>query len=206
MYRLYWSPGCGSFAPHAALVEVNAPFELIEVDLDANQHHAPDFNALNPRAQVPVLILPDGTVITESVAIMMHIADSHPEFGLMPPLGSTQRAVAYRWLLFAAVSLYESGCRISHPQYYSNNASDHDGIREKAQDDLNDYWAMAADAIGNGAYLLGEEISVIDICLLMIAQWHPSPKELLEKHPNLARLCDTVRNRPAVEKIWHVNF
>jgi glutathione S-transferase len=55
MYTLYWSTGCGSFAPHAALNEVGAQFNLIEVDLELNQHHTPEFLALNPRAQVPVL-------------------------------------------------------------------------------------------------------------------------------------------------------
>ena len=206
MYTLYWAPGCGSFAPHAALIEVGAPFELVEVDLDSNQHHTPEFLALNPRAQVPVLTLPDGTVMTESVAIMMHIADCHPEVGLMPAIGSSNRAVAYRWLVFSAVSLYEAGCRISHPQYYSENVADHKGISDKARGDLNEYWEMVADAIGDGPFLLGQDFSAVDICLLMIVQWHPNPGSLLERLPKLARLCSAVRNRPPIDQIWHLNF
>ena len=109
MYILHWAPGCGSFAPHAALNEVGASYELVEVDLSSDQHYTPEFLAVNPRAQVPVLTLPDGTVMTESVAMVMHIADCHPESGLIPAIGGTNRAIAYRWLVFSAVNLYETG-------------------------------------------------------------------------------------------------
>jgi glutathione S-transferase len=206
MYTLYWSTGCGSFAPHAALNEVGAQFNLIEVDLELNQHHTPEFLALNPRAQVPVLTLADGTVMTESVAMMMQIADCHPEFTLMPNTGGSQRALAYRWLVFSAVNLYEAGCRVSHPQYYTQNTSDHEGIRGRALDDLNDYWSMADNAIGEGPFFFGKDYSAIDICLLMVAQWHPDKERLLERLPKLANLCSAVRERPAVDKIWHLNF
>jgi len=206
MYILHWSTGCGSFAPHAALNEVGAPYQLVEVDLDSDEEYSEEFLAINPRAQVPVLTLPDGTIMTESVAMMMHIADCHPESGLMPGVGRRERAVAYRWLLFAAVNLYETGCRISHAQYYSDNESDLAGIRARAQHDLDRYWEMTADAIGEGPYLLGQQYSAVDICLLMIAQWHPEPDALLARHPNLGRLCDVLRKRPAIEAIWDMNF
>lgn len=206
MYTLYWSPGCGSFAPHAALIEVGAQFELINIDLDSNQHHTPEFLALNPRAQVPVLQLADGTVMTESVAMMLQIADCHPEFALMPGLGSSQRAAAYRWLVFSAVNLYEAGCRIADPQHYTHNASDYDGVRSKALDDLNDYWAMIDDAIGEGPLFFGKNCSAIDICLLMNAQWHPDRDELLRRLPKLAVLCNAMRQRPAIDNIWQLNF
>ena len=206
MYVLHWSRGCGSFAPHAALNEVGASYELVEVDLDSNQEYTEEFLAINPRAQVPVLTLPDGTIMTESVAMMIHIADCHPESGLMPDIGQTDRAIAYRWLVFSAVNLYEAGCRIEDTHHYSANKSDYEGIRAKAHHDLDQYWEMVAEAIGDGPYLLGQRYSVVDICLLMIAQWHPEPDALVERYPNLGTLCDSVKKRPAIEAIWDLNF
>jgi glutathione S-transferase len=206
MYVLHWSRGCGSFAPHAALNEVGASYELVEVDLDSNQEYTEEFLAINPRAQVPVLTLPDGTIMTESVAMMIHIADCHPESGLMPDIGQTDRAIAYRWLVFSAVNLYEAGCRIADTHHYSANKSDYEGIRAKARHDLDQYWEMVAEVIGDGPYILGRRYSVVDICLLMIAQWHPEPDALVERYPNLGKLCDAVKNRPAIEAIWNLNF
>lgn len=206
MYVLHWSRGCGSFAPHAALNEVGASYELVKVDLDSNQEYTEEFLAINPRAQVPVLTLPDGTIMTESVAMMIHIADCHPESGLMPEVGQTDRAIAYRWLVFSAVNLYEAGCRIEDTHHYSAKKSDFEGIRAKARHDLDQYWEMVAEAIGEGPYLLGQRYSVVDICLLMIAQWHPEPNALIKQHPNFGRLCDVLKKRPAIESIWSLNF
>lgn len=206
MFKLFWSAECGSFAPHAALSEVGAAYELVEVDLDKGEHHKPEFLAINPRAQVPVLMLPDGTIITESVAMMMHIADTHPESGLLPAIGHSQRAVAYRWLIFCAVNLYEAGCRVSHPAYYTADPAGHDGVRNKSLADLNEYWDMISEAIDDGPFFFGDTYSAIDICLLMIAQWHPDTRKLLERLPKLETLCDAVRARPAIDEVWRLNF
>ncbi|HEX6121137.1 MAG TPA: glutathione S-transferase N-terminal domain-containing protein, partial [Dongiaceae bacterium] len=56
MYKLYWSPGSANMTPHALLEEIGAPFELIEVDLDAGKQHNPDYLKLNPHARVPTLV------------------------------------------------------------------------------------------------------------------------------------------------------
>ena len=74
------------------------------------------------------------------------------------------------------------------------------------QTQLSQYWEMVAEAIGDGPYLLGHRYSVVDICLLMIAQWHPEPDALVERYPNLGKLCDAVKNRPAIDTIWNLNF
>lgn len=206
LYQLYWSAGCGSFAPHAALNEVGASYDLVEIDLERGEHHDPKFLAINPRGQVPALVLPDSTVMTESVAMMMHIADCHPASKLMPPSGESQRGVAYRWLVFCAVNLYEAGCRVSHPSYYTTDAEGHDGIREKSFEDLNAYWEMISDAIDEGPFFFGSTYSVIDICLLMIAQWHPDTRQLLKWFPKLSVLCNSVRVRPAIDEVWRLNF
>ena len=206
MYKLHWAENTGAFAPHAALAEAGADHELVEVDLDANAHHTPEFLAVNPRAQVPVLTLPDGTVMTESAAMMMCIADSHPESGLLPKLGAIERAAAYRWLLFGSVNLYEAGCRIHDTHHYSVHESDYNGIREKARIDLDQFWQIIGEALGAGPFMLGREFSAVDIYLLMLAQWHPNQAGLLERFPSLRVLCDLVRNRPAIKAIWAQNF
>ena len=206
MYTLHWSADSGAFAPHAMLSEVGADFQLVEVNLGSDQHYTPEFLAINPRAQVPVLTLPDGTLMTESVAMMMHLADCHPESGLMPGLGKTERAIAYRWLLFGAVNLYETGCRIGDTHHYSENESDYEGIRAKALGDLDRYWDMVAEAVGEGPFLLGERCSVADICFLMLSQWHPDLDGLSARHPSLTTLRAAARDRPAIDKIWDQNF
>ena len=206
MYTLHWSPDTGAFAPHAMLAEAGADYRLVEVDLYADEHHMPDFLALNPRAQVPVLTLPDGTVVTESAAMVMHIADCHPGAGLLPPIGTPARASAYRWLVFGVVNVYEAGCRIVDTHHYSTRESDFEGIRAKARVDLDRSWDMIADAIGKGPFLLGKDFSAVDLYLLMFSRWEPDPAGLVARQPVFGPLFEAVRRRPAVDAIWDKNF
>ena len=206
MYTLYWSAECGSFAPNAALAEAGVEFDLIEVDLAAGAHHAPEFLAINPRAQVPVLRLPDGTAMTESAAMMIHIADCHPDSRLLPPAGHPDRAKAYRWLFFGAVNIYESGCRISDPQHYSDHEPDFDGLRARARLDLDRYWDMVEEVLVEPPFVLGAAFSAVDIFLLMMSQWHPDTTGLLRRLPALKALYDATRSRPAIAAIWDRSF
>ena len=77
MFRLYWRPGSAAMAPHAALAELGLEYELVEIERDKAQS-SPEYLALNPLGVVPTLV--DGDlVLTESVAILLHLADRFPE-------------------------------------------------------------------------------------------------------------------------------
>ena len=97
MLRLHFHPGNASFAPHLLLQELGIPHELVLVDRAAQAHKSPAYLRLNPNGLIPVL--EDGDrVLYETAAILLHLADRHPEAGLLPPLGSAARAQAYKWL------------------------------------------------------------------------------------------------------------
>src|ERR1700730_8824968 len=85
-YRLYWREGSGSLVAEVALALCGATVERIHVADRASQR-SPDFLAINPAGQIPVLILPDGTVLTETSAIVVALADAFPESGILPPTG-----------------------------------------------------------------------------------------------------------------------
>jgi glutathione S-transferase len=199
MYTLHWSPNTGAFAPHAALAEVGAEYELVEVDLDADEHHSPAFLRINRRAQVPVLELLDGAVMTESVAMLLHIADCHPRAALLPV--QPGRARAYRWLLFCALNLYEAVCRSGDPHHYSDRAADFDGIQAKALVDIDRYWDMVVSDL-SGPYFLGDHFSVVDLYLYMLMQWHAKPAALRERLPALDVLSSQVEKRPALADVF----
>ncbi|MBO0661441.1 glutathione S-transferase family protein [Jiella sp. MQZ9-1] len=100
-YKLYFKPQTRAFVARWMLEEVQADYELAAIDLEAGENRAPAFLAINPMGKVPTLILPDGTVMTESAAILAHLADCFPEASLAPEIGTSARAIYYRWLFFA---------------------------------------------------------------------------------------------------------
>src|SRR5689334_4619956 len=97
-YILYGDRRSGSCAVEMALAEIGAPFTLRDVPLDGDHQLAAAYRRINPMGRVPTLLLPDGTVMTESLAILLTLADRHPEAALLPPPSDTDRARALRWM------------------------------------------------------------------------------------------------------------
>jgi glutathione S-transferase len=202
MYTLYWSTDSGAFVVQAVLEELGQPYRREVLETAKGDHRRPEFLALNPMAQVPVLRLPDGTVITESGAMVVHLSDAHPEAGLLPPPGTTPRAVAYRWLFWLATGLYESDLRYYYPDRYTADAAGADGVQAAALARMDQLLATAADLLGAGPYALGERFSAVDLYLFMLTFWHPDHVAVRERHPALGEMVRRVRQRPAVERIW----
>ena len=83
-YRLYNRPGSGGFVVEAALKLAEAPFELVELESKPGTPLAESFRETNPWKQLPVLVLPDGSIMTETAAILIHLAACFPEKDLAP--------------------------------------------------------------------------------------------------------------------------
>lgn len=206
MYRLYWSPSTGAFAPEAVLNEIGARYERVLVDTRENQHRESDFLQLNPRGQVPVLELPDGSVMTESAAMILTLCELHPEAGLLPPQGQSARAQAYRWLFFAVANIYEADLRYSYNGRYTVDPMGGEAVQRQAEKDLDTHWRTVEQALSEDGRILPDSFSAVDIYLAMLAVWHHDIPRLLSAHPRLARLVERVRGRPALVALWTEHF
>ena len=85
MYKLYWAQGSGAMAPQALFEEIGAEYEKIVIDFEKQEHKSDEFLSVNPMGQIPALVLPDGTLMTETAAMLVQIVDRHPEAKLAPP-------------------------------------------------------------------------------------------------------------------------
>ena len=203
MYKLYCSKGAGSLAPQVMLEEVGAKYETLEIDLDKDENKSADFLALNPLGQIPALELPDGTLMTESAAIVLQIGDSHPELGLIPPVGSAERARTLRWLVFMAANLYIAERRTYYADRFTTDPNGADAVQAAGIADAEGYLAILEDALSPGPFLLGERYSAADIYLWMLGTWFPP--QTLEKYPRIQRLMEQVQMRPAVARVAEEN-
>jgi glutathione S-transferase len=201
MYTLYWSADSGAFVVQAVLEELGQPYRCQVVDTARGEHRTPEFLAVNPMAQVPVLRLPDGTILTESAAMVVHLCDAHPEAGLLPEPGTAARAQAYRWLFWLATGLYESDLRYYYPDRYTADPGSAEAVQEAALARM-DRLLEIAESLLPGPYALGDRFSAVDLYLFMLVQWHPAWAEVYERHPRLGALMRLVRRRPAVDRIW----
>ena len=206
MYVLHSERDSGGFAVQALLEAAGAEYRMVEV---AERGPRPaGFLKLNPMGQVPVLELPDGAVMTESAAIVIHLADTLAPGGLAPEPASAARPAYLRWLVFMAVNLYTADLRLYYPARYTADASGAPAVKQAALAHMDAQFAIIDDAIGANRFLLSDAFSAADPYLLMLAHWHPDPPKLFARHPGIARVCDAVREVPAVAaaNAWHRNW
>jgi glutathione S-transferase len=196
MYRLYGSPGTGSAAVEAALAEADASYEVITTNTKAQAHLTEAYRAINPRQQVPALQLPDGSVMTEGSAMLLHLADALPQAGLAPAPGTSARAQHDRWLIFMAVNVYEGELRHFYPERYSDHP---ESVVDKAVAYVDRHYAMVEEAI-RGPYFFGDTMTMLDIYIWNMATWL-DPDRLAARFPKVHALMTKVRTRPAIAPI-----
>ena len=159
------------------------------------------FRAINPTGRVPALVLPDGTVMFESAAMLIHIALAHPGAALAPSAGSAEHAKFLQWMVFLSANVYEAALRMYYSARYSaHGEADADAVREQGTADFRGHLALISQ--GLAPYVLGDRYSIADVYLYMLASWHPGEKsELYARAPGLEAHSRLIAARPAVAKV-----
>lgn len=204
-YTLYGCRRCGSMLVEAALEEIGAPYDLVDMKYNGPQHRSAEYRRLNPIERVPSLVLPDGTVMTESAAIIIALADRHPKSGLLPPATSSERAKALRWLLYLSNNVYEAIGRQDYPERYVPDKAAAPGVRAQAVEDLKRFWGILEKALGKGPYALGKRFSALDLYIANVSQW--TVKDWI--YQNCPKITAVIRNtakRPRTKRVWQHHF
>ena len=196
-FILYGRSGSGSLVVQVALEEIGAAFECVWIGREPAE--IARYKQVNPTGKVPALALPDGTVMFESAAILLHLALSNPQAAIAPQPGTTRHATFLQWMVFLSANVYEAVLRIYYSERYSSRGeSDGAVIREKGLADYRAHLALIARNLG--PYVLGSDYSIADAYLYMLVSWDPDRDELVSHLPALAAHWDLVRGRPAVVK------
>ena len=208
MIELHYVPGNASMAPHILLHELGLPFQLRLVDRAHNAHKSADYLALNPNGLIPVLR--DGPlVLFETAAICLYLGDQRPAASLLPPLGSPERALAYRWLLWMSNTVQVTLGHYFYPErvIVGVAAEVATQIRANAQAQVGAHLALIeAQLAGHGQpWLLGAEHSLLDSYGLMLCRWTrgfdgPGPAPARTR-PVIRAWLDRVLARPAVQRV-----
>lgn len=205
MYKLYARKNAGSAAVEALLSVLGVAHELVEVKKSGDGSPPDWFLAINPRGEVPALQLPDGSVMTESAAMMIHLADAHPEAGLAPAVGTARRAQYLRWMVYLAAAPYTSDLRMYYAQRFSTDPTHAEAIKAKAIIDLARDFDLFTSGIGEGPFIAGATLSAADIYAAMLLSWSDDMNAQFQRQPKLKRLYDAVSAVPAVRKVWDRN-
>ncbi|WP_438004010.1 glutathione S-transferase family protein [Sorangium sp. So ce321] len=191
--KLYEFAPTRSIRVRWVLQELGVEFESVIVNLAVGGHRSPEFLEVNPAGKVPALV--DGDlVLTESVAIVLYLAEKYPDKGLLPA-DLQQRAQVYRWLLFAATELEQPLWRIArHTFLYPEDQ------RLPAEVALagKDFKAMAEvleKHMQQRQFVVGDGLTVADIVMAYTLDWAKEAR-LLDGFPQLVAYMERMYTRP----------
>lgn len=157
------------------LEELGTPYEYVEVDLLHGEGREPWFLKINPAGKVPVLD-DGGTIVTESAAICMHLAERHPQRGLLPATGTSERTECYKWTSFILTELDSLLWTIAKHRFALPSERRVPAVIETASWEFANSIRILADAIDARPYLLGETFTVADILAAHIVLWAKSAR------------------------------
>jgi glutathione S-transferase len=185
--KLYLAPGACSLADHIALHEAGLAFDRVRVDLRTKRtEDGGDFHEVNPKGYVPALVLDDGQLLTENVAILCWVAERAPK---LAPSGELGRVRLIQMLAFIATELHKPFVRAFFPTSDAEKKAAQECIHKRL-----DFLAARLD----GDYLFGSAFSAADAYLYVMLRWAGMQK--LELPAPLQAFFDRVDARPAVQQ------
>jgi GST-like protein len=205
MYTLYGKKGSGSASTQVALEIIGAPYRLVETaSWDTNDAFV-ELLKVNPLGQIPTLVLDDGSVLSESAAILIYLGGAHPESGLLPR-DSSARAQAIRGLVFIAANCYAAISIIDYPERWCADADDDDAVKDRIRAGtrarLHRHWEMFADLFPARPYLGGAELGALDLLAAVVSKWSGSRKHLTKTRPEFYATLMRIEAHPKVAPVF----
>jgi GST-like protein len=208
MYTLFARPGWGS-----AIVELQLAWYGLEYAVEDVENPFTSEAArkrlwpMNPVAQVPTLLLPDGQVMTESAAITLHLADVAGAAGhtLVPPPGDPKRPAFLRWLVFTVANIYPTFTYADDPARFVDDEAAQAGFRAKVDAHAQRLWDMVEEE-ADLPWFCGEQFTAMDLYIGVMTRWRPNRPWFAANCPKLHAIAEGAEAAPELRAVWRRNI
>lgn len=206
-YIVYGAAGSGSVPVEAALTLIGAPYEVIEAVTWEGDHERDKVAPVNPMRQVPALITLEGETMTESAAILIWLAEQHPEAALAPEACDPRRAQFLRWMSFVPAAIYSMFWVRDEPSRLGgDDPAAQETIKARTAERIADCWGVMESQIAPGRWLLGDELTVLDLYVAVASRWTPRRQRFAEVAPRMAEVMKRVDALPELQAFWAERF
>jgi GST-like protein len=205
-YTVYGTKGSSNFAIEAALTIAGVNYDFVDVSLGANAQREDAYALINPTRKIPALRLPSGEIVTESSAILLTIADRYPQKKLLPPLGSAERAQAYRWISFFAAEVYPMVEIEDYPERFTGRSGNPEETRALAVERVRDRFAIFEHGIAGDPWILPYGFTAADLYAANLTRWSVGMEWREANCPKIQKLADAVAARADIAPIWKKHF
>jgi len=204
---LYGHLGSGSAAIEIALAIAGVPHRIVTAASWDDKSAIQELAKVNPLVQIPALVWPDGSVMTESAAILIELGLRHPKSGLLPA-DPKDRAQAIRGLVYIAANCYAAIGIIDYPERWCLQASEAEQKRISggARARLHHLWDVFADTFPAQPFLSGTQLGALDILAAVVSKWSGARKHVESSRPEfsaaLQRIDNDARVAPVFARHW----
>lgn len=203
---LFGSEASGSTAVEAALTLLGIPYDLIEGATWETEAARVRVGASNPMRQIPTLVHEDGRVMTESAAILIHLADLHPQARLAPALDDPRRAAFLRWMVFVSSAIYSLHWIKPDVTRIGARPDQREAVVDAVHERIAFCWGVMDAQVTPGAYLLGDELSVLDLYVTVVSRFGPWRERFYAAAPVMSPVVRRVDADPRLQAFWAARF
>ncbi|CEL30314.1 MULTISPECIES: glutathione S-transferase family protein [Pseudomonas] len=201
MYQLYGHRNSGAASIEAALELCQIAFRFI--DIEASTEAAEDLAKLNPLKQIPTLQLPDGSVLTESAAILIHLGLTFPKSGLLPAKAD-ERDQAIRGLVYIVSNCYAAIGVVDYPERWlvMPDEASQQNLIAGARQRLHWSWEVFADQFSAELYLDDETPGALDVLAAVVTRWAGSREHLRQTRPGFYAWLQRIDRHPVLAPVF----
>lgn len=203
---LYGAAASGSVAVEAALTLLGLPYTLIEgatwAEAAARDRVAP----ANAMRQIPTLVLEGGEVMTESAALLIYLADLHPEARLAPAADDPRRRPFLRWMLYVSSAIYSLHWIKPDVKRIGAPESARDAVVDAVHERIAFCWSHMDAQMTPGRWLLGDQLTVLDLYVATISRFGPWRERFYAAAPGMAEVIRRVDEEPRLAALWRERF
>jgi glutathione S-transferase len=201
MYKLYYTPGACSMAPHILLNELGLEYTLEKVNLKTKlTKSGEDFKVINPKGVIPFLVTPEGKKIGESAIILQFLAHRH-QSALLPDFGTDRYFEMAEWLHYVATDLHKGFTPLFAGHNWIQNTEGLGQLKESTLKILAERLSFVNRSLESRDYLIGE-LSLADFYLFNVASWSKFVDIRLDDYPALSRFMSVMSERSSVKKVF----
>src|SRR6202048_1895572 len=200
MLKLYYTPGACSLAPHIALEEAGADYQVERVSLQTGAQREPAYLAVNPKGRVPALVTDRG-ILTENPAMLAFIAQSFPQAKLAPSDDPYAFAQAQAFNSYLCSTVHVAHAHKMRGARWATDESSFADMKRKVPQTVGASFALIERDMLKGPWVMGEQYTICDPYLFTLAQWLGGDSGDLSTLPRVIEHRKRMSERPAVRKV-----
>ena len=199
MIKLFYAPHTCALASHIALEEVGADYELARIDIDAKDHHKPEYLAINPKGRVPTMVTERG-ILTETPAILVFIAQSFPQAGLAPVEDPFAFARIQEFNSYLCATAHVAHAHRMRGARWVDDAAAIAAMQREVPQRVSECFGLIERNMLRGPWVMGDSYTICDAYLFTLAQWLEADGVDLAGLPRVSEHRHMVSQRPATKR------